>query len=42
MDKEQWTNPDVTEIDIAEETQLDPNPGTDTVDPLAGDPAGGS
>ena len=42
MNKETWTQPELTDIDIAEETQLDPNPGTDTVDPLQGDPTPGS
>jgi hypothetical protein len=36
MEKQEWQEPEVSEIDIAEETQLDPNAGTDTVDPNQG------
>ena len=40
MENQEWQVPEVTEIDIAEETQLDPAAGTDTLDPLQGDPLG--
>lgn len=36
MEKQEWQEPEVIEIDIAEETQLDPNAGTDTIDPQQG------
>ena len=40
MEKQEWQEPQVSEIDIADETQLEPASGTDTVDPVAGDPLG--
>ena len=36
MEKQEWQVPEISEIDIAEETQLDPNAGTDTIDPAQG------
>ena len=36
MEKQEWQEPEVSEIDVAEETHLDPNAGTDNIDPLQG------
>ena len=39
MEKQIWTEPEVTEIDISDETQVDPGTGPDVVT-LGIDPAG--
>ena len=36
MDKQEWQVPEVTEIDIADETQLEGGSDSDTIDPVAG------
>lgn len=41
MEKKNWTEPEVTEIDIADETQLDGGSNNDAADPVGMGGGGG-